>query len=187
MSTRKVNLFTGPLSSLNAHSRWLKLVKFYSILLSLVLFALIFALYLYSSKLNGDIQIVQDEETAIEEVITKESARQNDLSLILSRVRLIQDALKNDVMYSSKSAALGELFSNLAHKPSVDETKLIGPKDFQLKLTFSTQNDLLSFIKSTESPEFESRLSAFSIGSFRISMASSSGSVTLLDFTGSFL
>ena len=150
-------------------------------------FSAIFALYLYSSKLNGDIRLVQDEKIAIQEVIDKESARQSDLGSILSRVRLIQDALKNDVMYSSKRTSLAELFGELETKPTIDEIKLVGPKEFQLKLTFNTQDALLSFIRSTESPTFESQLSAYSIGSFRITMATSSASVTLLDFTGPFL
>ena len=187
MSIRKVNLFSGPLISLNARSRRLKAIKYYSILLSLVLFAIIFALYLYRAKIIGDITSVQQEEDTIETVINKEANRQKDLGSILSRIRKIQNAEKNDVHFASRSASLNEIISTMNNKPQIDEMNIVNPKDFKLKLSFQTQNDLLDFIKTSESTNFGTKLQSYSIGSFKISMASSGGSLTTIDFSGTFL
>lgn len=187
MSNRKVNLFSGPLISLNARGRRLKAIKYYSILISLVLFSIIFALYLYRAKIIGDITLVQQDEDAIETVINKEASRQKDLGSILSRIRKIQNAIKNDVNFASRSAAFNEIVSTVNKKPKIDEISIINPKDFKLKLSFETQNDVLDFIKTSESSNFGTQLRTFSIGSFKISMASSGGSLTTLDFSGSFL
>lgn len=187
MSIRKVNLFSGPLISLNARGRRLKAIKYYSILISLILFSIIFALYLYRAKIIGDITLVQQDEDAIETMINKEASRQKDLGSILSRIRKIQSVSKNDVNFASRSASLNEIVSTLSKKPQIEEINLINPKDFKLKLSFEAQNDLLDFIKTSESSNFASKLRTFSIGSFKISMASSGGSLTTLDFSGSFL
>lgn len=183
----KVNLFVGPLKSLNRRAVQLKKIRFYSVLASLVLFALIFALYIYRAKIIGDIYIVQQEENSIEQVIITETDRQKDLSSILLRVKKMREALKNDVNFSSRSASLEDMLSSLDSKPKLEGVEIMNPKDFKLSLSFATQNDLLDFIRTTERPEFGSNLQEYSVGSFKITMASSAASMTLLDFSGTFL
>lgn len=187
MSTRRVNLFGGPLKSLNKRSRRLKQIRFYSIFASLVLFAVIFGLYLYRAKVIGDIYIIQQEEDQIEQALAKESGRQKDLETILLRVRRIEDALKNDVMYASRSASLTEIFGSLDSAPRLDLIDIPGPQDFKVKLAFSSQEQMLDFIRVSETKDFGSKLSTYSIGAFKITLASDSAGLTTLDFSGTFL
>ncbi len=183
----KVNLFVGPLKSLNRRAVQLKKLRFYSVLASLVLFALIFALYIYRAKVIGDIYIVQQEENSIEQVINTETDRQKDLGSIVLRVKKMREALKNDINFSSRSAALDDMLGSLEKKPKLQGVEIMNPQDFKLTLSFATQKDLLDFIRTTEQPEFGNNLQKYSVGSFKITMASSGASMSLLDFSGTFL
>ncbi len=187
MSKRKINLFGGPLLKLTKRAQLVRKIKYYSIAGSVVLFVLILVTYIVRAKLVGDIQGVQHEQDAIEAAITREMPRQKDLESILVRLRKIKDAMKNDVHYASRSALINDLLDTFPARPTVQELTLDSPQDFALDLEFDTQRDMLEFVRLSESPAFGNKLKTYSIGSFKITMASSAGTLNTLDFTGTLL
>ncbi len=187
MSKRKINLFGGPLLKLSKKAQLIQKIKYYSIAGSFVLFILILFTYIVRAKLIGDIVAVQHDQDAIELAITKEIPRQKDLEAILVRLRKIKEAMKNDVMFASRSAQINSLLDTFPARPKVQEITLGNPQEFSLKLEFMSQRDMLEFVRLSESPSFNKKLQTYSIGSFKITMASSEGALNLVDFSGTLL
>jgi len=185
--SRSVNLFVGPLKLLSKRAQMVGRIRNYSILTSVFLFIAIFSLYLYKAKIVGDIYLVQQEQIVIEGLIDKEAGRQKDLGAILARLKLMRSSLANDVAYASRSAAIEDIIGSVDSKPSLEEISFKNPQEFKTKLGFSSQEDIVNFIKASESVGFARRLKSFSIGSFKISLSTASAGLSVVDFSGTFL
>lgn len=187
MMLRPINLFGSPLRAVNRRAYIAQQIRYVSVLFSILLFGVVFGLHLYRAKLIGDIRIVQEQSTIVEQAISQELARQKDLASIVVRIRKIEDALTQDVQYASKSAMIQELFNDIGVNVRQDEFTLSNTTDFRVRLSFGSEKDLLSFIREMESEVARSKLKQYSIGTFKLSIATSSGSLIPLDFSGTFL
>lgn len=187
MMLRTINLFGGPLRSVNRRARIAAQIRYISVLVSIILFGIVFGLHLYRSKLIGDIHIVHEQEDIVEQAISQEVLRQKDLANIVVRIRKINEANSRDVQYASKSAVINDLFSELGVNPQQEEISLPNTTDFRLRLLFATDDELLSFIRLMESQEVRTKLKQYSIGTFKLSVATASGSLVPIDFSGTFL
>ncbi len=187
MIISKINLFTDPIRSLNRHVQHRRRNKAILMGISLILFTLIGVTYLYRAKLVGDIIHLQTEENQLEIAIKRESGRQKELQSLLMRVRTLKGAMDNDVQYASKSAFLKDLFESFSITATFDSMSFSNPKDFTLRLAFPSQQEMLHFIKISENLEFKKMLQKYTVGSFSITVASDSASISNIDFSGTLL
>ena len=187
MSKRKVNLFSGPLHEINKKFDRYRYVRNTTIVLSVVFFAAIIVAYLVQSKFTGDLLTAQAEKEAYQQAIEVAKARQTELHGIAVRLRLLKDALNKDISFASQSARLLSLLDESQSQAFPTEIAFRNKTDFQTALSFSSQEDLLRFIKASETNDFRKNFKNISVGEFSISAATSSAKQQTLEFSGSFL
>lgn len=187
MIKRKVNLFSFPTRRLMRGHKRLQYIRVVSIVCIVVLFLLILINYLYQAKVTGDTSALQLEQEMLHEAIKKDSIRQTEIQNIATRIRTIREALSRDIAFASSSARLRDTFTSSKLGASFESISFTSKKDFSVKISFPSQNDVLEFVRVSETDAFKKRFKNMSVGEFAVSISSKSAEMNTIDFSGTFL
>lgn len=187
MIKRKLNLFSLPSSRLKSGHERLKYVQKISIGALILLFILILGNYLYQAKLTGNITSIQIEQDNLTNAIDREMPRQKDVNAIVTRLRAIRQALEKDIEFSSSSAKLSDAFTSPKVSARLDEISFSAKNTFSAKITFVNQEDMLEFVRISESSEFKNKFISLAVGGFSVNVATNTAELHTIDVSGSLL
>ncbi|MFO0703554.1 MAG: hypothetical protein U0525_02400 [Patescibacteria group bacterium] len=169
MIQKHINLFANPLKKSKRGVEYLRKIRIVALILSFFSFLALLVVFVVQATLTSNMSQVEKEKSFVEEEINQQLERQISNHLVGMRIQTIEAANKKDISYASKEATLRRILTESDVDAEITSLSIPNLTDFTAKLLFPSKNELLNFVRVSETQEFSDKFALVRISNFSVS------------------